>query len=144
MDLTILATDIIYLEYDEEQWKLFVDYLIPEIEMSGVIEKQKENGEPIEIKSKIIIDEVILPGTFFTNNNCYIETTMSETMSSQLSTSTRVLLGFLDDQRYLLHGVMLFSEGKVKRPVFIVLWKYIEMAIYTLDPIDALNFTGLN
>ncbi len=143
MDLTILATDIIYLEYDEEKWKLFVDYLIPEIEMSGLIEKQTEHGEPIEIKSKIIIDEVILPGTFFTNNNCYIETTMGEEMTSQLSLSTRVLLGNLDSQRYLLHGVMLLSEGKIKRPIFIILWKYIEIAVYTFDSVG-LNFTGLN
>ena len=144
MEFTILATDIIYLEYDEEQWQLFVDFLIPEMEMNGSIEKSTEHGEPITFKSKIIINEIILPGTFFANNNCYIDSTMGEEMSSQLSISTRVLLGCLDNQRYLLHGVMLLNEGKTKRPIFIILWKHIEIAVYTLDPIDALKFTGLN
>ncbi len=143
MELTILATDVIYLEYDEEKWQLFVDFLIPEIEMDGLIEKPTEHGEPIEIKSKIIIDEIILPGTFFTNNNCYVETTMSEEISNQLSLSTRVLLGCLDNQRYLLRGFMLLNDGKVKRPIFIVLWKHIEIAVYTFEPVD-FNFTGLN
>ena len=142
MEFKTLETDLIYLEYDEEMWKLMMNNSISQIEIMGNIERPTEDEEPDFVMIKIIIDDVIPPGAFFSNNNCYIETTLSEELSTKLSKTTRVLLGFLDEERFLLYGNVL-SAGGVHIPIFIVYYKEINVAIYILEPKDT-TFLNLN
>lgn len=129
-----LETDIIYLEYDEEMWNLMVNNSISEIEIIGNIERITENEEPDFVTIKIFVQDIVPPGAFYSNNNCYIETTLSEELSSQLSKTTRILLGYLEEERYLLYGTVLGANSE-SLSIFIVYYKDIDIAIYIVDPL---------
>ena len=133
----IMTTSYISLEFDDKQWDLFMEDLIPTFKIIGHIEDRSdkvanEEEDIPDIPVDIVINDIVIPGALYYNNHCKIEATAEPQLSTKLTRITQYLLGWMDEEKYLLYG-NIFIEDKEFMPILIVYYKDMDIAIYTIE-----------
>jgi len=118
------VTQMIKLESDESKWMMLVRGLINELKTTALIEKDPG----VEVRIRLVIDQIIPPEHMRGKNICRTETNLGENVAIGLSRSREFFSNFLDKTTWLFLG---YIEGEEKAPILITYYQSIEITIYT-------------